>query len=58
MEKIQGRFEEISFIEGPEQSMRVLAKALKNHKTKSAIKSKNCVKNSGQALLKAKIFLI
>ena len=32
--KIQGRFEEISFIEGPEQSMRVIAKALKHNLNK------------------------
>ena len=33
-QKIQGRFEEISFIEGPEQSMRVIAKALKHNLNK------------------------
>ena len=55
--KIQGRFEEISFIEGPEQSMRVLAKALKNFLKPSQLsKVKTELKTPVQALLKAKIF--
>ena len=55
--KIQGRFEEISFIEGPEQSMRVLAKALKNSLKPSQLsKVKTELKTPVQALLKAKIF--
>lgn len=55
--KIQGRFEEISFIEGPEQSMRVLAKALKNSlKSSQLSKVKTELKTPVQALLKAKIF--
>ena len=35
--KIQGRFEEISFIEGPEQSIRVISKALQHNLTKTNI---------------------
>lgn len=55
--KIQGRFEEISFIEGPEQSMRVIAKALKHDLNQSqAAKIKTNLKVPVQALLKAKIF--
>ena len=55
--KIQGRFEEISFIEGPEQSMRVIAKALnQNLKPSQFAKIKKDLKVPVHALLKAKIF--
>ena len=55
--KIQGRFEEISFIEGPEQSMRVIAKAIKQDlKQSQSAKIKADLKVPVQALLKAKIF--
>ena len=55
--KIQGRFEEISFIEGPEQSMRVIAKALKQDlKANQLARIKKDLKVPVQALLKAKIF--
>ena len=55
--KIQGRFEEISFIEGPEQSMRVIAKALKHNLNKNQhAKIKKDLKIPVQALLTLKIF--
>ena len=55
--KIQGRFEEISFIEGPEQSMRVIAKALKHNLNKNQHSNiKKDLKSPVQALLKLKIF--
>ena len=55
--KIQGRFEEISFIEGPEQSMRVIAKALKQDlKANQLARIKTDLKVPVQAMLKSKIF--
>ena len=55
--KIQGRFEEISFIEGPEQSMRVIAKALNHNLTKNQTANiKKDLKIPVQALLKIKVF--
>ena len=57
--KIQGRFEEISFIEGPEQSMRVIAKALKHNLNKNQHSNiKKDLKSPVQALLKLKILEI
>ena len=55
--KIQGRFEEISFIEGPEQSMRVIAKALNHNLNKNQIANiKKDLKMPTQALLDIKVF--
>ena len=55
--KIQGRFEEISFIEGPEQSMRVIAKALNHNLNKNQTANiKKDLKMPTQALLDIKVF--
>ena len=55
--KIQGRFEEISFIEGPEQSIRVISKALQHNLTKTNIaKIKKDLKEPVQEILNSKIF--
>ena len=52
--KIQGRFEEISFIEGPEQSMRVIAKALKQDlKANQLARIKKRFKSSSPGVVKS-----